>query len=276
MTEVSRLGFAVLNFLNDFNSWGMAHTLESTILHTGGSMDLFRIAMVFFILMLARENAGAQNNDVYNFYFQKGSAPQSVIQGGSGQAASQPLNAPTPLAPVAPPPSPEAMVATSAPAPEAVKKDYNHFELHLGPTRIKDEVGSATAYTVGTQLNFNRYLGARFQGHYLAVESADYERPINDRDQASNRWGGLVAVVFTPLRMDLVGHKLIRIGAMAGARSERRFDEGSSGDVNTKVQAFVGASVGVNLNENVGIEGSVAMVDGGEIGQATGSLVFSF
>jgi hypothetical protein len=34
----------------------------------------------------------AADEDVYNFYFQKGGAPQQVIQGGAGQSARTPID----------------------------------------------------------------------------------------------------------------------------------------------------------------------------------------
>lgn len=288
--SVTGLSYLIVFFyeiLNDFSVSALARGLDSGLLHNpGGFMDLLRIAITLTVLAVVAERAAAQQsgNDVYNFYFQKGGAPQSVVQGGGGQAAT------TPPSPVPPPPVPEPVVPPvqssviakeEVKAVETPKRDYNNFELHLGPTRVRDEVGDATAYTVGAQANFNRYLGMRLQGHYLAVESADYTRPIADRDQASNRYGGMAALVFTPLRMDLVGHKLVRISGLAGVRSDRQFRNEISvpmeeQKVKTHLQGFVGASVGVSLNENVGIEGSVAMVDGGKIGQATGSVVFSF
>lgn len=288
-TDLSYLGALFSDFPNDFNlvflAWALdmenLHAGGLSLSHTGGSMDLLRIVIVFSALALVVDRANAQSsgNDVYNFYFQKGAAPQSVVQGGGGQTATAP---PPTVVPAVEAPVTSTLIAKEEPKKvEMPKRDYHGFELHLGPTRVRDEVGDATAYTVGAQTNFNRYLGMRLQGHYLAVESADYQRPIADRDQASNRYGGQAAFVFTPLRMDLVGHKLIRVAGLVGVRSDRRFRSEVSAPledqkVKTHLQGFVGASVGVSLNENVGIEGSVAMVDGGKIGQATGSIVFSF
>jgi hypothetical protein len=288
MTSLSCVTDVIRIFLNDFNQILLALPLDIQLLHQGGFMSIlgFKYLSILILFVSSFAEAFAQSypqnypqntgNDVYNFYFQKGEAPQNVYQGGGGQDSSgliAPASAPSVPAPPATAPSTEQsqQVVEAAPPP---KRDYNFYEIHLGPTRISDSVGQGTAYTLGGQLNFNRYLGTRLQGQYLASESADYSRPVKRTNQASNRWGGLAALVFTPLRMDLVGHSLIRISALSGVRSERRFK--TADQIQTRVEPFVGASVGVSLNENVGIEGSVAMVDGGKIGQATGSLVFSF
>lgn len=275
-------------FLNDFNASAMVHLLDYDLHQSGGFMA-GRTVVWMAVTTLAACKAQAQS-DVYNFYFQKGGAPQTVIQGAGGQGV---VGAPVQQSPVVIPPVPEVQptsVMTTAPvaAPAATVEtkveqtsdsallDQKTWEIHLGPTRFEDSVGSATAFTLGLQHNFNRYMAARLQGQLLAVESADYNRPMNQRDQGPNKWGGLASFVFTPLHMDLMGHKLIRVGGLVGLRSERAWSNDYSDSVKTTIQPFAGASVGVNLNENVGIEGSVAMVNGGKIGQATASLVFVF
>ena len=263
----------------------------------GGYM-FSRLVLSFtgFLIFVAAPKALAQGNDVYNFYFQKGSAPQTVNQGGGGQAVTAPpvvplAPAPAPVAPsqvVTEPTAPlaTAVVATAKPEPQPAR-DYNRFELFLGPTRISDEVGTGTAYTVGAQVNFNRYVGMRLQGHRLATETAEYTvgtgygnfAVLKDRDSSSNLYGGQAALVFTPIHLDLLGHKLVRVSGLAGLMSQRRWNfNGFSAEdsVRTEVRPFLGVSAGVALNDNVGVEASVAMLDGGKVGQATGSLVFSF
>src|SRR5262249_6054972 len=151
---------------------------------------------------------------------QKGGAPQTVIQGGGGQtAAPAPAAAPSPAAEVQPPAPPAAapvpvVATTQSGAPAAPERDYKRGELSLGATRIADEVGTGKAYTVGGQFNFNRYLGTRLIGYRLATESAAYNEgagPFLDQNKAPNLLGGQASLVFTPIHIDLVGHKLLRV-----------------------------------------------------------------
>jgi hypothetical protein len=185
------------------------------------------IAMVGLLAVCATQDLWAQSNDVYNFYFQKGSAPNSVTQGGAGQQAATPLQPPQTIPsqlPTEPPAHVDNVVVaktTPPPEPEKPVHDYKRFDLLLGVTRVNDDLGTGAAYTFGGQYNFSRYLGVRAQGQLLAVESANYHFPIVNRDDGSNKWGGQAAFVFTPLHMELLGHQLLKVSALGGIMSVR-------------------------------------------------------
>ena len=52
------------------------------------------------------------------------------------------------------------------------------------------------------------------------------------------------------------------------SQSDLRFERAGRG--------FWGAAAQFSLNENVAVEGTVALLDGGKLGQASAGLVFSF
>ncbi len=222
---------------------------------------------------------GQSNNDVYNFYFQKGPAPQTVIQGGGGQKAEPAKQDSLPTEVEVPETaSPPPQTTKTAIVPEQTKHDRgeHNYEIYLGITRLSDAIGTGDAYTLGFQYNFNRYIGARLDTRVLAVDTATYRKEILNPDDSQNRWGGSASLVFTPLRLELLGHQLLRVSATAGVLSERKIKKQTDNEVSVQGRGFVGGIVGMDINENVALEGSVALLDGGQVGQAIGSLVFSF
>jgi hypothetical protein len=226
------------------------------------------------------------DDDVYNFYFQKGGAPQSVIQGGRGQGVNS--DEASKASPALLPKSEETktpVTVASAPtlAADLKKQDYKSFNVLLGYGQISDEVGTSGAYSLGAQYNFNKFLGVRLQGHLTASETEKPTVKLADSNQSSNRYGGYGAVVFTPLHIELLGHQLIEVSALAGGMSYREHGEpvfdlqGSQNyNVRTSLRGFLGAAATFTLNENVGLELFASMVDGGKLGRVTGSLAFRF
>ena len=224
------------------------------------------------------------DDDVYNFYFQKGGAPQSVSQGGRGQSVvtdetSKPPKAPE-LAPTPVLATPQ-IATTAIPTPDESK--FKPYTILLGVGHIEDSIGTSTAYSVGGQYNFNKFLGVRGVGHINASESDRNKVVLADSNQSSNRYGGYGAIAFTPIHIELVGHQLIEVSALAGAMSYREKDGPAvmSGgveayNVRTMVKGFLGAEATFSVNENVGVELFASMVDGGKLGQVIGSLALRF
>lgn len=186
-------------------------------------------------------------DDVYNFYFQKGGAPNTVVQGGAGQATSSATPVPRPAqSPEETPSSPvsndsaEVKGSTSAAAALAqqdeARRTRKPFAITLGYAGIADKLGSERAYTLGTQYNFNAFLGARLQGRLLEHE------PLGG--EFKDRLGGMLALVLTPLRLDLFGHRLLEVSVSAGAEVARQ----------RSLDPLAGVSALLSLNENFGVE----------------------
>lgn len=211
--------------------------------------------------------------DVYNFYFQKGDAPKTVIQSGGGQTATQgavkqvdaafpvddsgerqPRN-PAPEAPTlkAPVVVPAPVAAPGTDRGNDARHDTNRFSLGLGYAGISDPIGSGRAYTLGFRFNFNRFLGMSAQGRLrdLGFEDARYE--IDDPRSSRNRIGGLLALVLTPLRLDLFGHRFLDLAAFAGGESSRRIERNGR-DVEVGLEPVIGAAALLSFNENFGLE----------------------
>jgi hypothetical protein len=244
----------------------------------------------------------AAADDVYNFYFQKGGAPQQVIQGASGQttksasmdetkASDSPAQrSPTPGSPIQEPPSQNTsqetseVLTTSLDSPSYQRAgEWNRVSVLAGLSHIADAVGSGQAYTLGGQYNFNRYLAIRLQGHFLAPENEVYEQPPADRNQKVNRWGGNFAFVFTPIHAQVLGHRFLDISAHAGVMSQRKFVTTGVSDQETGIQdialvgkGFVGASALISLNENFGLEAFASLQEGGGFNRWGGNLAFKF
>lgn len=220
----------------------------------------------------------ARADDVYNFYFQKGSGPQTVVQGGSGQssaakaAATLPTtsNEPAPATPQpisAPAANPSPAVnsnssLSTAQAPFPQEESGNRpFTILLGYGKVADSLGSNMSYSVGLQYNFNRFLGARLQGRFRDTQSGNSNYELTNGNQSANKVGGMLAMMFTPLRLDLLGHRFMEFSAFAGAETYRRisdFSQDSSGSTEATVATgfapLVGATALLGLNDNVGIE----------------------
>lgn len=203
----------------------------------------------------------AKTDDVYNFYFQKGNAPNSVVQGGGGQTAvpKQVPNAEIEEAVEKPKngegsngdQNEELRVSSTGSAKSAslteaeTKRTRKRFAATLGYSGLKDPVGVGQAFTGGLQYNFNPYIGTRLQGRWRNLRDGEVKA-------LSNRLGGMMAFVLTPLRLDLFGHRFLEISANVGAETFRSLASVSSSKVS--VAPLVGASALLSLNETVGIE----------------------
>lgn len=241
------------------------------------------VSMGLAALVFAPQTACAE--DVYNFYFQKGPGPQTVIQGGGGQTASAeaasvpPIRrGPQPLEEESVAPALKSQTTVLAPPPTTETK-YRPFEILAGLSQISDDLGSSRAYSLAAQYNFNRFIGLRAQGHFLAPEDDEKAKAQIHPDEPTNRWGGLASFVFTPIQVELIGHRFIDISAHAGVLSQRILGpKGTDGlnAVEVAGRGFVGAGVTLALNENLGVEGFASLMQGGQLGQVGGSLVFQF
>lgn len=204
--------------------------------------------------------------DVYNFYFQKGEGPHTVIQGGN---ASTPLPARTPEQ-AASVTSPVASTTAVAPPqqPES-KPTINHSTVLLGYSRVADNVSAGAAFTLGYQYNFNRYVGARGS---LSLRNGHLDDEFlweANKNNLAHKLGGSLAFVFTPIRVELVGHRLLEASALVGASTHRNFVDDYSAQTKIGVSPFAGASALLAINDNVGIEvnASKSLV-GSQIGAA--------
>lgn len=226
-------------------------------------------------------------DDSYNFYFQKGNAPQSVIQGGGGQRTS---GASTETGKAQPnDETPTSVVANVAPAQQTTVASQIPYEVHAreqrfsiltGLYRISDEVGSQAAYSLGGQYQFNRFLGFRLQGHFMVPENDDPR--IVRRNQAAHRWGGMGSIVFTPLRLSVLDHRFLDISGHVGVMSTRKVVGGaipadtSIEDIKTAARGFVGVSAMLAVNNNLSVDGFASLLEGGRLGRLGASLAFHF
>lgn len=290
MTDLSYRSPRKAKFPSDFKAKTLARTLDYPAFRTfipGGYMELIRIVGLMAILLFAAAKASAQSNDVYNFYFQKGQAPGSVVQGGQQQSSPQPAAAPPQPAPLPAQPENGDQVINNvvvAPKPETSPVlQYNHHEFTLGIATLNDPVsdrsGEHTPWAIGYQYNFNRYVSMFGQGTFIVKDENGAQNGI-DRDDPDYLYGGMLGVAITPIHLDLFGHKFLRVSALFGGRTERVYTWDPNDTVRSKIRPLVGASAEVFLNQNVGLRGSVAMgtedQNRNEIAQATGSLVMSF
>ncbi len=230
-------------------------------------------------------------DDVYNFYFQKGGAPQSVVQSGRGQNVTTDSLSEAPIR-RGPPERieeheyvPETKTETriessiSTQVREKAIPGHKKFQVGFGLYRVADAISSQLAYSLTGQLNFNRFLGVRLQGHFMQPEEDRAELNVNP-DQTENRYGGMASVVFTPIQIQLVGHQLLDFSAHAGVMSERVLGDVEPGTRTREIElagrGFIGASTTLAVNDNVGVEAFASLLEGGELGRVGGSMVFRF
>ncbi len=211
-------------------------------------MELLRVVALLAVLLFAAAKASAQSNDVYNFYFQKGQAPGSVVQGGQQQSSPQPAPMQQPaVAPVTQPTGDVINNVVVAPKPETPPSlRFNHHEFTLGPTYLNDEISELTnarqAWAIGYQYNINRYISAFGQGHFFVNSETHDDRPQIDRDESDYLYGGQLGLAITPIHLDLFGHKFLRVSALLGGRTERVEGSHINDTVETKIRPLIGAS----------------------------------
>jgi hypothetical protein len=213
---------------------------------------MFILAISLFCLVWLTKLVA--DDDVYNFYFQKGGAPNTVIQSGGGQSTGAAALKPPSTIPENASSATHALVeneelkvTSSATAPVQrpdMQKERKPFEVVLGYAGTKDPVGEGRAYSLGMQYNFNPFLAARLQGRI---------RNFQPDETAANRLGGMASFVLTPFRLDLLGHRLLELSAHAGVDTSRKRGSDER-DVSISVDPMIGASALLSLNENFGIE----------------------
>ncbi len=272
--------------------------MKTQAIQTRNIGRITRVLMVTFGLLGFLYVTLADADDVYNFYFQKGGAPQNVIQGGGGQstAAKPAPNPETASAPApVPAPMPEATnssTQTVATPMEPSSSGHKPFTLGVGYGRIVDPLGSSAAYTFNAQYNFNRFLGFRAQARLRNTKTNKYNQSpfYTDESPDKNKWGGMAAITFTPLRLDLMGHRFIEFSAFAGAETYRKFAMDERPDryghysygpgkrrVVTGVAPILGVSSLVALNENVGLEITAnRSIDSNKTTAISGNIAFQF
>lgn len=240
------------------------------------------IVASFFLLGLAMWSL-VRADDVYNFYFQKGAAPQNVIQGGSGQAASKTSARgdvteealPNSVVPSTSSPVPAAGVsaATEAAMTSVHGEKENPFTLSLGYGRVSEKGFAETTYVLGLKYAFTRSVGVRTQ--FMFRNDSDHDLSM------SHRFDGLVALDLTPLRLKLFDHRFFDLSVFGGARSYQDHNM-HSGRNSTKLVPIIGASALLSLNSNFGLELSAHQCLGGSMGAAkkgdmlSGALAFQF
>jgi hypothetical protein len=204
--------------------------------------------------------------DVYNFYFQKGSGPQTVVQGGSGQSATKaPISAegltePLPASVAVPAATPVAAPVAANPAPVAAvpaesRDRENSFSVTLGYENFRDAQGFGKGYDVGFRVAMTRALGLRLMGRF------------REPNEQPSYFGGLAALELVPLRLKLFDHPFLNLGVFAGAENVRT----ASGK---GIVPVAGISALFSLNSNFGIEAlAMRSIDGHSV---AGSLAFQF
>jgi hypothetical protein len=195
---------------------------------------------------MSKSDAG----DTYNFYFQKGSGPGSVEQGGGAQKAK-----------------PD---GTSA-AEQKNEEDYSKFEGHLGLVVMPASSGSGLS--LGGQFNFSRQFG--LQVHLLSLngeadggKSSSFSASgTEDKETKISSVGGSVAAVYTPVTFN--ERKMpVRLGLLGGVMvlSTTREEKtstfsamGSNDSTNTtksaKTLPFAGVSASARLAKQFGLSG---------------------
>lgn len=196
---------------------------------------------------VSKEEAG----DTYNFYFQKGSGPGSVEQGGGAQKAK-----------------PEGTSTT--PKVEA-DDEVSMFEGHLGLIVMPGSSGSGLS--IGGQFNASKKFG--LQVHFLSLQgeagggksSSFSASGTEDKETKLSSSGGSVAGVYTPVTLNQANFP-VRIGVVGGlmllstTREETTSTfsaRGSFDDTQTskssKALPFVGLSATAKLGEQFGVVG---------------------
>ncbi len=204
-----------------------------------GALVCFLSFMTGLVLWISLVHA----DDVYNFYFQKGSAPQSVIQGGgkgNGPSGDEPTKV-TPAASSVPEETPSsAPTPTLRPIEGAEKSRETRFTLSLGYGRASASAVKDMNYTLGLKYAFNRYLGLAAQGR-VQDGSAGVAR-------LSDRLGGMFALTFMPLHLDLMGQRFMEFSTYGGISRHPRVTHDFSPAVGLTALLKINSTVGVELS----------------------------
>ena len=194
------------------------------------------------------------SGDTYNFYFQKGSGPGSVEQGGGQQKVG-----------------PQQGTSTARPVEE--DDQVSNFEGHLGLVVMPASSGSGLS--VGGQFNFSRKWG--LQVHLLQLtgetgggksSSFSFENGSEDKETKISSFGGSVAAVYTPVTFN-ERRMPVRFGLLGGVmvlsttREEtihtfwgmNGSNDSTSSSKSSKLVPFAGVSATAKLGKQFGLVG---------------------
>lgn len=243
---------------------------------------IFIISGVLVFTWITLEMAEA-DDDVYNFYFQKGAAPQSVVQGGAGQSGKsqnpESLSTNAEMAKTAEqtPANPVNAFITSEQKNDAEdSRAYKRFTAALGYGKSFDDIGSGMNYALGLQYSFNRYWSARIQGRWRDLQSQRSDYLLSDAKGNANRIGGSLSAAFTPLHLELLGHRFLDFAVFAGADTYRKIsgDAITPTSLSTGFAPMLGLSALLSFNENAGVELTASRSD--KSAYIGANLAFSF
>lgn len=186
-------------------------------------------------------------SDTYNFYFQKGAAPQSVIQGGAGQAAAK-TSAQGVVTEESTPNAVEKSLSASSTVNEVAsvsprEENENPLTLSLGYGILSDEGGSGASAVLGARYSFARSLGIRGQYWIGSTPGGYYDSNV------------MAAIDMTPIRS-----RVLDFSFFAGARTYRKYEENSPHWSNTSnkrklgYKPVFGVSALVSFSSRFGVE----------------------
>ena len=227
------------------------------------------------LLVLSALANQASAQDVYNFYFNKNNPNQKAqIIGSPGQTN---LPSEQSQAPAAKPEIPAEAKSTIASIKEEKKESsFENWEVSIGRATAygwgdySSSINGDGTYdytsndyysegmSIGISKNFNRYFGADINLSNLSVKDIEGEK-----DFLNARLG----FSFTPVRLNILGHDFLELGALAGIGSfqqftiEERENYNSSSwgysehivDEKTLFKPFLGARMGLNLTNELGL-----------------------
>ena len=247
------------------------------------------ITFVFFTLRIA------QAEDVYNFYFQKGSGPETVIQGAPGNPGQKVVKKKKKKK------AEKEVIAESdeeeedevveqfddndmpvnrseyAAKPERIERgekgrrwtlragigavgSYQSNEEAIGdPSTSGAGVGYSSgisSFVLGGNYHISRYFDVDGEIHFKDREEAEFSRFTSEVE-------GSIGIGVTPFHLSLFGKETIRIGAVGGIMSntEQLYD-GYGGSPNTRqhsAMAFIGPRIDLEIYEKLGMQLAVRM-----------------
>ncbi|HEX4925400.1 MAG TPA: hypothetical protein VFV50_15005 [Bdellovibrionales bacterium] len=233
--------------------------------------------------------------DVYNFYFQKGAPPATVIQGGAGQrseAQALPSQVQPEQAPSGAPASPSetSEVATTVTKLNAASdRGYKSWELQVGPAYVADVQGHWTGASLAGQYNFSKYIGLQLGVLYAPKNDAYGE--MYDKDQA---WDASLAAVVTPVHVNLFGREFLQVSALGGFMTTRkselvsvpsydygygtyRYETRETSSQTRVVKPFLGVGLALNFAQSFGMYAQAKVIsENSAYGQANAGLVVRF
>lgn len=230
----------------------------------------------------------ASAEDVYNFYFQKGSGPETVIQGAPGDSGQKVVKKKKKPAVAAAetdevedddeqyddkdlPASRSQYVAESA-DPQRGEKGrkwtlragvgaVGYTGSGLNPDYVYSQDGYYNSYdpyqsnsgigtfVVGANYHWNRYLDMDIELQFMDDEQT---KTSNFRGPVEASWG----LGVTPLHLNLFGRETIRLGAVAGVIGGTRFvdSDGNAMPAEFHTGLFIGPRIEVAITDKLGVQ----------------------